>query len=145
MSTPTFSHIGLCVTDIDRSVNFYVQGLGFELGQGYEIGAPFHIVMDLPDTLHLKSQFVQKDGVQLELLQYFAPETLGPAERRPMNQLGLTHLSVRVEAIEPVIERVVAHGGQVHRETYVDAGPGGEFVYCTDPDGIRVELMRLNG
>lgn len=132
------------MTDITHSLDFYVGGLGFELGRKFEVGAPFHIVMELPDTIQLKSQFIQKDGVQLELLEYGAPETIGPAERRPMNQLGLTHLSVRVDAIEPAIERVLAHGGTVHRHTYVDAGPGGEFVYCTDPDGIRVELMRLN-
>jgi catechol 2,3-dioxygenase-like lactoylglutathione lyase family enzyme len=139
----TFSHIGLCVTDIARSLDFYVNGLGFQQAERFEVGAPFHIVMELPDTLKLTSQFVRKDGIALEFLQYAAPETLGSAERRAMNQLGLTHLSLRVDAIEPAIEKVLAHGGQVHRETYVDAGPAGEFVYCTDPDGIRVELMRL--
>lgn len=145
MSGVVVSHVGLCVRDIARSMAFYVDGLGFEPGDAFAVGAPFHIVMELPDPLKLKSQFLKKDGMQLELLEYGAPETIGDGTRRPMNHIGLTHLSVRVEAIEPVVAQVLAHGGQVHRETYVDAGPGGEFVYCTDPDGIRVELMRLNG
>ncbi len=145
MSTSTFSHIGMCVTDAARSVAFYTGALGFEEGERFEVGVPFHIVMEMPDTLQLKSQFVKKDGMQLEFLEYIAPDIIGNTERGPMNKLGLTHLSVRVDAIEPVVEKVLAHGGRVHRETYVDAGPGGEFIYCTDPDGIRVELMRLVG
>jgi len=140
-----FSHIGLCVADADRALRFYTCALGFEDGARYQVGDEFAGVMGLPRPLKLTSQFVRKDGVQLEFLQYDAPETFGSTEPRSMNQLGLTHLSVRVDAIEPVVDRVLAHGGRVHRETYLDAGPAGEFIYCTDPDGIRVELMRLPG
>lgn len=145
MSTTTFSHIGMCVADAARSLHFYTGALGFEVAERFEVGPPFHIVMELPEPLRLISQFVRKDGIQLEFLEYVGSKTTGDGTRRPMNRLGLTHLSVRVDAIEPVAERVLAHGGQVHRETYVDAGPQGEFIYCTDPDGIRVELMRLPG
>lgn len=140
-----FSHIGLCVADIERSLRFYTGALGFETGQQFEVGDDFAPVLEVKTPIRLKSQFVQKDGVQLEFLEYASPGHSGSAERRPMNQLGLTHLSVKVDAIEPVAQAVVAFGGQVHRETYVDNGPGGEFIYCTDPDGIRVELMRLPG
>jgi catechol 2,3-dioxygenase-like lactoylglutathione lyase family enzyme len=48
-------------------------------------------------------------------------------------------------APEPVVEAVLAHGGKVHRETYFSNGLGGEFIYCTDPDGIRIELMNIPG
>lgn len=145
MTTPrtAFSHIGLCVADADRSLAFYTRALGFETGARFEVGDDFAPVLEVPTPIRLTSQFVRKDGVQLEFLEYVSPGHQGSAERRPMNQLGLTHLSVKVDAIEPVIEAVVAHGGRVHRETYVNNGPGGEFIYCTDPDGIRVELMCL--
>ena len=141
--TTSFSHVGLCVTDAARSLAFYTGALGFEEGARYEVGEPFDIVMGVSKPLKLNSQFVSKDGIQLEFLHYASHEVTGAGEQRSMTQVGLTHLSVRVEAIEPAVEKVLAHGGQVHRETYVDAGPGGEFVYCSDPDGIRVELMRL--
>jgi len=28
--TLSFSHLGICVSDLERSVRFYVEGLGFE-------------------------------------------------------------------------------------------------------------------
>ena len=143
MSDIAFSHIGLCVADADRSLRFYTGALGFEEGPRYSVGDEFAAVMGLPHPLRLTSQFVRKDGMQLEFLEYGAPETFGSTDMRPMNQFGLTHLSVRVDAIEEAVGRVVAHGGKVHRETYHDAGPAGEFIYCSDPDGVRVELMRL--
>lgn len=140
-----FSHIGLCVADAERSLRFYIGALGFEAGERYEVDDTFAPVLEVGPPVRLASQFVRKDGMALEFLQYLEPTHRGDGQRRPMDHLGLTHLSVRVDAIEPVIEAVLAHGGSVHRETYLDNGPAGEFVYCTDPDGIRVELMRLPG
>jgi lactoylglutathione lyase len=145
MSGVRFSHIGLCVADAERSLRFYTGALGFEEKIRYEVGDAFAPVLEVPTPIRLESVFVVKDGVQLEFLEYISPGHHGSEARRPMNQLGLTHLSVHVDAIEPVAEAVLAHGGHVHRETYLDNGAAGEFLYCTDPDGIRVELMRLPG
>jgi predicted enzyme related to lactoylglutathione lyase len=58
-----------------------------------------------------------------------------------MNQLGFTHMTLIVDDIEAAIARVVEFGGQVHAETRIDS-PYGPIVFCTDPDGVRVELMQ---
>jgi lactoylglutathione lyase len=65
-----------------------------------------------------------------------------------MNQLGLTHLSVRVDDVDAVAEAVDNLGGTVvegTRTTFDTPGALLDFVYCTDPDGVRIELMRLPG
>jgi catechol 2,3-dioxygenase-like lactoylglutathione lyase family enzyme len=41
-ATARLTHIGLCVSDLDRSLRFYVQGMGFE-----EIG---RMVTDEPNS-----------------------------------------------------------------------------------------------
>jgi catechol 2,3-dioxygenase-like lactoylglutathione lyase family enzyme len=145
----TFSHIGLCVTDLDRSVRFYVEGLGFEAAESWTIGAEYGALMELPGV-ELTSQFLRRDGNAIELLHYRSPGVVGPAERRPVNQLGLTHLCFRVDDVDAVAARLTALGGTVHehtRTTFPDAdgNPQLDFVYCTDPDGTRIELMRLPG
>jgi lactoylglutathione lyase len=84
----------------------------------------------------------------VELLDFVEPGTSGDADRRPMNQLGLTHLSFRVDDVGAVAERVAAMGGTVltGTRTTFDLGSSAlDFVYCTDPDGVRIELMDLGG
>ena len=59
-----------------------------------------------------------------------------------MNHLGLTHLSLLVDDVDAVAKRAEAHGGTIVPETR-DSSPAGDFIFVLDPDGIRVELMRL--
>ncbi len=76
------------------------------------------------------------------------PEPVGSSERRPVHQLGLTHLSFRVRGVAGVAARLVELGGAVVDSSRTEIDLGGtalEFVYCTDPDGVRVELMDLGG
>jgi len=56
--------------------------------------------------------------------------------------LGPTLFSLLVEDVDAVAERLCALGGTVLRPTRL-AAKNGEFIYCLDPGGIRVELMRL--
>ena len=39
--TLSFSHLGICVSDLDRSLRFYCEGLGFELVASHRVGEEF--------------------------------------------------------------------------------------------------------
>jgi len=138
--TVTFSHIGICVSDLGRSERFYTQALGFVLSHTVEAGAPFDLVSELPG-LKLRASFLKRDGVTIELLYHEHPVAVGPAERRPMNQLGLTHLAFTLDDLTQVAEGIVAHGGRVYPQTKVNTRAG-DFMFCTDPDGTRIELWQ---
>ena len=147
--TVSFSHVGVCVSDLEQSVRFYVDGLGFEAAESWTIGSEYGALMELPDV-ELTSQFLRRDGSSIELLHYRSPGVIGTAERRPVNQLGLTHLCFRVDDVDAVAARLSDLGGTVypHTRTTFPDGDGNaqlDFVYCTDPDGTRIELMRLPG
>ena len=86
-----------------------------------------------------------RDGVTIELLGYLSPDCIGDGSRRPMNQLGLTHLHCRVDDVDAVAAAIEELGGTVVRATRTTFDPAGnplDFLYCTDPDGVRIELMR---
>jgi glyoxylase I family protein len=138
--TIAFSHIGICVSDLARSERFYTEALGFVLSHSVEAGAPFDLVSELPD-LKLRASFLKRDGVTIELLYHAHPVAVGPAERRPMNQLGLTHLAFIIDDLSQVADRIVAHGGRVYAQTKVNTRAG-DFMFCTDPDGTRIELWQ---
>ncbi|HUC05416.1 MAG TPA: VOC family protein [Acidimicrobiales bacterium] len=142
---PTFSHFGICVSDLEASVRFYCEALGFTRAERHQIGREFAPLMELPDV-EVTSQFLRRESVAMELLAFGTPSPSGDRQRRAINQLGLTHLSFRVDDIETAAARVVECGGTVVEpsRTVIDfAGTPLTFLYCTDPDGVRVELMDL--
>ncbi len=146
-SGPAFSHFGICVSDLERSLRFYCEALGFEKAESHAIGSEFARLMDLPDVM-VTSQFVRRGPTSIELLAFSDPAPFGDRRRRAVNQLGLTHLSFRVPDVARTAARIVELGGAVveSSRTTIDLGTSAlEFVYCTDPDGVRVELMDLGG
>ena len=141
------SHVGVCVSDPDRALRFWRDGLGFVPSHSFEVGAEFGRLMEL-DGVALRSQFLRRDGVTVELLHFTAPPAGGEGARRPVNRLGFTHVSVRVSDVDAAAARVTQAGGTVLHDTRTTLGEGAgsmDFVYCLDPDGTRVELMRLPG
>lgn len=139
------SHFGICVSDLDRSVRFYCEGLGFELAEAHSLGTEFGRLMELDGAVDLSSQFVSLGGVRIELLHFRSPVATGDGARRPVNKLGLTHINLLVDDVDAVASRVKTYGGAVLGETRTTFAPDLDFVYCTDPDGTRIELMRLPG
>jgi catechol 2,3-dioxygenase-like lactoylglutathione lyase family enzyme len=144
---PTFSHFGICVSDLERSLAFYCDALGFEKAESHAIGQEFARLMDLPDVA-VTSQFIRKGTTAIELLGFSEPAHFGDGSRRALHQLGLTHLSFQVSDLEATASKVVERGGAVVETSRTRIDLGGtplEFVYCTDPDGVRIELMNLGG
>ena len=140
------SHVGICVSDLARSLRFYCEGLGFKPAATYEVGKEFSAALEVQGEAKLVSQFVERDGVSLELLHYTAPRVEGaPSARR--NQLGFTHLSLAVDDVDRVAAHLAACGGTILRATRTTIrhpdGRRDEFVFVADPDGVRVELMLL--
>ena len=141
-----FSHFGICVADLDRAVAFWTEGLGFARAERHQIGAEFAALMELEDVA-VTSQFLRRDQIAVELLAFSTPVATSEP-RRPLPTLGLTHVSLRVDDLDEVLERLVVLGGTeiAGTRTEIEMGPVTlRFVYLTDPDGTRVELMEIPG
>lgn len=137
----TPAHVGICVTDLDRSLRFYRDGLGFEPAERFEITSEtmpgIENVVEVDGPVSFVSQFLQRGAVRIELLWYSDREPTGtPSATRA--QLGLTHLAFHVDDIDKAAAALVEHGGTILDHTRTDAPP---LVFLTDPDGTRVELM----
>ena len=138
------SHFGICVSDLDRALGFYRDGLGFAEGAGIELVDQFGNVMGLEDFT-LQTRMLSLNGATIELL-YF-PRSRAPvvaSELRQMNHSGLTHLALSVDDVDAVARLVVAHGGSVFPTTRaVLDSPDGPItlMFCADPDNTRIELI----
>lgn len=141
MANITIRHFGICTADIQRSSMFYINALGFEpLMDVTEIGSPFDALIEQPGATLLVQQLRCGQSI-IELLGLKDAGVTGTGERGPMNQRGFTHMTLVVDDVNGTARRIAEHGGQVHEETRVDS-PFGELLFCTDPDGVRIELMQ---
>jgi catechol 2,3-dioxygenase-like lactoylglutathione lyase family enzyme len=148
MPVQLFTHVGICVADLDRSLRFYTEALGFSRREpDGRVGTFIDPLVEL-DGVELEFRFLIRDGMSVELLHFVSPDPIGPAERRPMNQFGLTHFGLAITELDDVVRSIVEYGGQTYPHTRVsyqvdDNSPRIDSVYCTDPDGVRLELMEF--
>jgi catechol 2,3-dioxygenase-like lactoylglutathione lyase family enzyme len=133
------NHIGLCVHDIDRSRRFYEELLGFEFER--EIAPPDDPtgkLLRLEPPVGLRALYLRKDALLLELLAYEGHRR--PRRERPMDEPGLTHISIGAEDHRRLLDRVEALGGAVVTDTDI-----GVAVFIRDPDGQLIELLATKG
>jgi lactoylglutathione lyase len=144
--SPTPSHVGLCTPDLAASVTFFVDGLGFEAADGWDLDAAtlpalptaLEVEPDADGKLELRSQMVRSGSFAVELLAYGTPQPTGtPSTSRATT--GLTHLALWVDDLDAAIQQAVAAGGTALDATRADLGV--ELVFLADPVGVRVELM----
>lgn len=140
-----FSHCGVCVTDIERSTRFYCEALGFRRGALVHIENEHQALLGISGDMTMHNQFVTLGVMMLELIQFDEPSLVPGPALRAINQLGLTHLSIRVSDIDRVAKKLEAHGGAILHSSRIRLElpglPAGDLIMCTDPDGTRIELM----
>src|SRR3954453_3453163 len=108
---PSLAHTGLTVSDLDRSLRFWRDGLGLvEAFSQEKQGGYLAAIVGEPQA-HVRMTHLEfpGGGHRIELFQYLAPRG-AHASLRPAD-VGFAHVCVAVEEIEPVLERLVEAGG----------------------------------
>ena len=139
------THVGICISDVERSLRFYRDLLGFRYEHELRVeGEPSDTLLRLRGVA-LHAIYLERDGVRIELLHFAGPP--GPTPRsRPMNERGLTHLSFRVADLDATIAALRGAGEQVLEETIIRI-PAFQAAACfvIDPDGQLIELVQSPG
>lgn len=138
-----FSHIGIGVSDLDVSIRFYAEVFGF--AELYRLDfADNEVAATMEQQGAFRSAMLLRGDVRVELLQWVGVPISGGG-KKPMTELGFTHLSFRVDDLGDLTEAVLAAGGAVHPQTlsYIgtDRSTRTGLLYYTDPDGTRIEVM----
>jgi glyoxylase I family protein len=140
------THIGICVSDCERSLRFYRDVLGFTYRSELQVaGEPSNTLLQL-ENVELRAVYLERDGTRIELLHYASPGHRGDGKPRPMNQLGLTHLSLRVDDLAATLADLAQAGVQILHRTHIDI-PAFEAaaIFIADPDGTLIELVQSPG
>jgi glyoxylase I family protein len=141
--TARFSHVALSVSDLERARAFYCECFGFVAGDPYHgEGRRVSTLMAVANA-SFDGVFLKLDGLLLELLAYRSAPAPARGPLRVPDHLGLAHLSLLVDDLEAIGQRIEELGGAgLARMTHAFGGDEPVAIaFFLDPEGNRIELI----
>jgi catechol 2,3-dioxygenase-like lactoylglutathione lyase family enzyme len=139
------NHTSFTVSDLDRSVAFFRDVLGFEVtSKAPRNPDVVSRVTGIPGT-RMMIAYVRGAGHSLELIQYLGPEEGRGRVRALPCDVGFAHVAYDVDDIEAAIAASAEHEVRLVGEVAViDQGPntGGKVAYLQDRDGVTIEYIQ---
>jgi lactoylglutathione lyase len=139
-------HTSYTITNLERSLEFYVGLLGYELLWQRENSSQYlRDIVGFPDCT-IKQAHLRIPGTthKLELFEYVTPK--GTTVDLKTNNIGNSHVSLYAEDLPGAYEELKAKGVRFRSPPVaIDSGAnkGGWSLYMLDPDGITIELFQL--
>ena len=144
--TKSVHHIGIPISNLEKSLRFYEDFLGGEVlfinemvGEGFSDGV---------NVLKAECKFamLQIGNTIIELIEYTNP--LGESYTQNNNDLGAIHIAFEVSNIHQVHKELKEKGVEFNAPPYTfekedkaENVVGATFAYFKDPDGIQLEIF----
>lgn len=129
MATIEFNHAGIYVSDLEASVRFYRDLLGFD------VVTTFKMPGDWPIT------YLRSGGGQVELLA--RPNVRRPdAPADPGMNAGIRHIGFKTDDLEAVAARLRSAGVTFKSEPRAAGSGIGRLMFVYDPDFNEVEIIQ---
>ncbi len=123
---PKFCHVGLFVTDLERSVKFYTEVVGLDLVDKH------------PDTGRgVAIAFVGDGRGVVELLEY-----KDPAKRDRVTSGRYDHLAWFVDDLRQTMNTMMTKGVTFEKSEPIVVLDGRQIAFFYGPDGERIELVQ---
>ena len=136
ITAQVLNHVGLCTPDLERTMRFYVDLLGFEVDRDLTVPDDgTSALLDVARPVNLRAVYLRLGDFTLELLHFDRPGNPEPPDR-VMTEPGLTHISVGVDDIAATAAAVPDHGGDV---LFLSR----HAAMIRDPFGQRIELLPM--
>ena len=117
-------HIAIICSDYEKSMDFYVNKLGFSVIREIDRPQQKDMLIMLQSGQTVLELFIKAD----------APQRVNTPEAR-----GLRHLAFHVDKIEPAVAWLNSRGIETE-PIRQDTINGGRFTFFKDPDGLPLEL-----
>jgi catechol 2,3-dioxygenase-like lactoylglutathione lyase family enzyme len=139
-------HTGITVSNLERSLAFWREVLGFELSHtAHQTGEMAREITGVAGAEIKLAVVKAPGGHKIELLEYLAPsDRKQHVDLRPCD-VGSVHVALIVDDLDAVLSAINASGWKVAgKPQTLQLGPnaGKRVVYVRDPDGTTIEFMQ---
>ena len=138
-------HTGITVSNLERSLAFWRDVLGFELShrphQTGELASEITGVAGAEILIAVLKGY----GHKIELLEYLAPADRKRIDLRPCD-VGSVHVAFTVDNLDAILNTIAASRWKTAgKPQTITVGPnaGKRVVYVRDPDGTTIEFMEV--
>ena len=136
--------LGVVVTDLDRSLDFYVDGIGMVKAYNFTINEEFSKRSGLSNGVAVEVSVLKLENSpnanEWKLMSFGNKQT----EDKPeyiQDGTGVQYITINVKALNPVIKRLKEKGVKLLGSTPTPLNETLHFVLVQDPDGIFIELI----
>ena len=133
--------IGLCVSDIEASLAFYRDGLGFGLVSDIEQGAEKARLSGLASGAYRVIRLQAPFGERIKLFLPRSAEAAPAAARAPLDRRGFAFLTVIVTDMRATLSELARHCRLAEAPEPVELRSGTWVSLIHDPDGVPVEIV----
>ena len=134
-------HTGIVVNNVNRSLEFYCDLLGFEVKKdNIESGSYLDSFLGMKKVRVRTIKLALKDEVVIELL-YFYSRHKRKGRALKLNSIGCTHMAMTVENLEVLYDNLVDAEVEFNSPPTMSGDVKVKVAFCQDPDGTFLELV----
>ena len=136
--------VGVVVSDLERSLDFYVNGIGMVKTGGFSLDEDFAKRSGLSDGVPVAIIVLKlEDSEEANewKLMSFGKEASHPQQKFIQDDTGMQYITLNVKALKPVMERLEKMNVPFLGSTPTALNGNLQFLLVQDPDGTFVELI----
>ena len=135
-------HTGIVVADLEASLYFYHDLLGFQITKKMEEAGDY--IDDISSLRNVKVTTVKMtspSGQMIELLKYHSH----PAEQKMSEicELGISHIAFTIDDLDIEYERLQNKGIQFNSPPQLSPDGYAKVTFCRAPEGTLIELVEI--
>ena len=136
--------IGVVVSNVEKSVEFYTKVIGMKKASGFSVdaagGKRTGLTDGVPVTITVLKLGDSKTATEWKLMSFGKPAA-HPKQNHLQDDTGMQYITIHVKALKPFLDRIKEHDVKLLGDTPISLGGTTMFALVQDPDGTFVELI----
>lgn len=136
--------LGVIVSDLEKSLDFYVNGIGMVKTGSFRINGDFSKRSGLANgdstTVTVLKLENSPEANEWKLMS-FGKKATHPKQNFIQDDVGVQYITINVKALKPIIERLKERNVPFLGSTPTQLDRNSQFLLVQDPDGTFVELI----